>query len=481
MRKILNGLKIGIKFTFLCVIAIVVILYCSSVLRIKKTELPNDTTNKVAGFYALKENSMDVLFLGTSHAYYAFNPGVFYERTGLNSYVFAGECQPIGVTYHYFIEALKTQKPKLVILDLFSLLPSSQGCQTSGIIQKNLEDLKTSENKFKALNLLEDEGERFNAKFDLMLYRNRWSTIEDDEWIYPLETHFNSNFGYTAGWPGSNEVFERPVYYTSEQQKPIDEQLSYLEYIVSLAKDNNIELILFKTPFYEEIEDFKTMNMLQEFACLHELPILDMNLDYNKYDFRFDEDGDVWHCNVRGAVKVTNFIAEYINSYYEIESNDAQLYISDYEDLYFSTLQTLFWTLKDVEQLSKIIDYTDLTLIVTYPGYEKTVVKEKEQKALYNLGIDLNFEEESQNHYVAVISHKQILEKMSSVQAIEYTGSWQDHYVFVDTSFDQHTSIDDKEMTVDQKGINIVILDNFTKKVVGSICINTVEEFKIDY
>jgi len=89
--------------------------------------------------------------------------------------------------------------------------------------------------------------------------------------------------------------------------------------------------------------------MLQEFACLHELPILDMNLDYNKYDFRFDEDGDVWHCNVRGAVKVTNFIAEYINSYYEIESNDAQLYISDYEDLYFSTLQTLFWTLKDVK------------------------------------------------------------------------------------------------------------------------------------
>ena len=62
--------------------------------------------------YALEEYSMDILFMGTSHTYYGFNPSVIYEKTGLNSYVFAGECQPMSITYHYFKEALKTQSPK---------------------------------------------------------------------------------------------------------------------------------------------------------------------------------------------------------------------------------------------------------------------------------------------------------------------------------------------------------------------------------
>ncbi len=481
MRLILNGMKILIKAMLLCLIAVGVILYCSAALRIKKIELPNDTSNKVAGFYALEENSMDVLFLGTSHSYYAFNPAVFYERTGLNSYVFAGECQPIGVTYHYFIEALKTQKPKVVVLDLFSLLPSSQGCQTSGIIQKNLEDLKTSGNKFKALDLLEDEEERFNAKFDLMLYRSRWSEIEEEEWLYPLSDHFNPTFGFTSGWPGSNDVFERPVYYTTNQKRPIESQLSYLEYIVSLAKENDIELILFKTPFYEEEEDFKTMNMLAEFAYLHEIPILDMNLDYNKYDFKFDVDGDVWHCNVRGAIKVTNVIAEYINEHFDIESVNADIYRQEYQDLYFSTLQTFCWTLKDADQLSKFIDYTDLTMIISYPGFDHTAVTDQNQKNLYDLGLELNLKKEAGIKYVAVISHRQILDSIKSQDELEYVGTWQDHYVFINTSFEQHTSIDDLEMTVDQKGINVVIIDNFTKKVVGKICIETVDEFEISY
>lgn len=481
MRKILLGIKIFIKAGLLCLIAAGVILYCSAALRIKKLELPNDTSNKVAGFYALEENSLDVLFLGTSHSYYAFNPGVFYERTGLNSYVFAGECQPIGVTYHYFIEALKTQKPKVVVLDLFSLLPSSQGCQTSGIIQKNLEDLKMSRNKFKALDLLEDPEERFNAKFDLMLYRNRWSSIEEEEWLYPLSRHFNAQFGFTSGWPGSNEVFERPAYYTSDQQRPIESQLSYLEYIVSLAEENEIELILFKTPFYEELEDFKTMNMLAEFAYLHNVPILDMNLDYEQYDFRFDEDGDVWHCNVRGAIKVTNVLAEYINENLNVEPVHPELYREDYQDLYFSTLQTFYWTLKDLKQFSKFIDYTDLTLIVSYPGFDRTVVNDKNQQLLYDLGIELNFKTESDLKYVSVISHRQILDSIKSQDEIEYAGSWLDHYIFINTSFEQHTSVDDKEMTADQKGINVVVIDNFTKRVVGAFCIKTVDEFEIAY
>lgn len=128
-----------IKLIFLIGCIICMVLYASAVVRPKYEELPNDLTAKIKGFYALEDNTMDVLFMGTSHTYYGFNPSILYKETGLSSYVFAGECQPISVTYHYLVEALKTQSPSLVVLDVFALLPTSYKCQNNGIIKKNLE------------------------------------------------------------------------------------------------------------------------------------------------------------------------------------------------------------------------------------------------------------------------------------------------------------------------------------------------------
>ena len=166
MKKILSL----IKFLLLMGMMLCFVIYLSAVFRPRKTDFPNDTTRKVSGFYALEEYSMDILFMGTSHTYYGFNPSVIYEKTGLNSYVFAGECQPISVTYHYLVEALKTQKPKLIVLDVFALLPSANKCQTDGIIKVNVENLKFSRNKIDALKLIKNENLWENL-LDVSIYK----------------------------------------------------------------------------------------------------------------------------------------------------------------------------------------------------------------------------------------------------------------------------------------------------------------------
>ena len=93
MKKIIELLKLItslLKFVILAALMACLVLYLSAVVRPRKDELPNDTSKKVSGFYALEENSLDILFMGTSHTYYGFNPSVIYENTGLSSYVFAG-------------------------------------------------------------------------------------------------------------------------------------------------------------------------------------------------------------------------------------------------------------------------------------------------------------------------------------------------------------------------------------------------------
>ena len=71
--------KAGYKLIILIAFTIVVALFASKMVRpASYTEIDN-TKNKVDGFYALQDNSIDVLVMGTSHAYSAINPGILYH------------------------------------------------------------------------------------------------------------------------------------------------------------------------------------------------------------------------------------------------------------------------------------------------------------------------------------------------------------------------------------------------------------------
>lgn len=65
MKKTIQFL---IKCLLLILIACMLMTYFSIVLRPKYYEAPDDTTNKTEGFYALEKNSLDALFLGSSHS-----------------------------------------------------------------------------------------------------------------------------------------------------------------------------------------------------------------------------------------------------------------------------------------------------------------------------------------------------------------------------------------------------------------------------
>ena len=79
-------MKKTIQFIFKCILLVItaclLMTYFSIVLRPKYYEAPDDMTNKTEGFYALEKDSLDVLFLGSSHSYYAFNPAIIWKKKG---------------------------------------------------------------------------------------------------------------------------------------------------------------------------------------------------------------------------------------------------------------------------------------------------------------------------------------------------------------------------------------------------------------
>ena len=56
-------------------------------------------------FYELEDDSVDVLFLGSSHVFETYNTSVLWDEYGIASYVLGGSVQPMWNTYFYMKEA----------------------------------------------------------------------------------------------------------------------------------------------------------------------------------------------------------------------------------------------------------------------------------------------------------------------------------------------------------------------------------------
>ena len=65
-------------------------------------------------FYSLPNNSLDVLFVGSSHAYVTFNPDIVDTTLHVRSFNLGGPAQTPITTYYVLKEALRFQRPRVV-------------------------------------------------------------------------------------------------------------------------------------------------------------------------------------------------------------------------------------------------------------------------------------------------------------------------------------------------------------------------------
>ena len=71
----------------------------------------------MVNFYEQPQNSVDVLLVGTSMFYSGVNTNVLWAEYGIPAYNLFSEEQTFWISYYMIREALKTQQPKVILLD----------------------------------------------------------------------------------------------------------------------------------------------------------------------------------------------------------------------------------------------------------------------------------------------------------------------------------------------------------------------------
>lgn len=352
-------------------------------------------------FHNLPEDSMDVIVLGSSHAQYSFSPTFFYEDTGLYAYTLGSACQPLEVSYQMLREALKTQSPKLVILETYTATPLRSACEADSCYVTAEYQMRGME-KINTINYLPDE-KAASYRNDFMNYHNDWRTKESFDFLFeeddksidqsfgyiPLE----SDYRYDNWWHNS-------VFNDRSSDVELDElDLESLNNILNLCRENDIELLMYFVP----------MDMLDELNQKYRYKVWgycdENNVKYvdfadlsNELDYRIPIHNDGFHSRVTGASITTSYLANFIKENgYEFSHSDNGLL----NDLYNYYIDYYSYALLNGEHnpdkyLNRIVKYPYLKLV----RYQGTVLNRRLKDVFNDMGLlDLN---EGENYYAII-------------------------------------------------------------------------------
>ena len=283
-----------------------------------------ESTVIVKGYSLLNNNSIDVLFLGASQTFYAVDAGKLTNEYNISSYDFASTSQRITITPYYLSEALKTQNPKLAMVEVCHIFDSNQSIDTK-VLSWNYSPTPPSILKYQSVyNVLDGDAiKAFEYTYvPLLLYHDRWSSINDKrhggehdiDFVFHPENYIDSS---SRGFIAHDRIEKREIVFEKSDNslKNIPaENVNAIHIIKEICSKNNIELVFFKAPASNWTQG--ESQSVKQFMRENKLIFVDLN-DYLKeigingeMDF-FDKK----HLNNSGAEKTTDYLAKIIPQY----------------------------------------------------------------------------------------------------------------------------------------------------------------------
>lgn len=314
-------------FLFVCILFIMVsnlgIIMRSKLLT---GESPTPITTWVDEFYALPRNSVDIIYLGTSASFCSVNPVQIFNETGISSYSLCTSRQNIHASRAYLEEALKTQTPKLVLLNVnnfyFDRAEESWNRYT-------YDSLKFSYNKFSNLSeSMNPEESIISYVFPILRFHDRWKELKCSDfqyWNHSYVSKTRTYMGYSPRW-SINEIDTTYFFNgaaTSAQEISTTVKTAVAS-IYELCAANNIQLIFWKAPEADQHREYNVA--VSDLAAILGVEYWDLStlegIDIHT-DFLDDR-----HLNDNGSQKISHELSKRFR-YMDIEWSLPDQEISD--------------------------------------------------------------------------------------------------------------------------------------------------------
>jgi len=319
------------------IVLVMILTLLSAIFNVKSVDTW-PSSRVTCGFYEEPENSLDVLYLGTSHVMCGVSPMRIWQEQGITGYSIATERQYMGLTYYWLQEAFKYQSPKLVVLDAMTLFawPFSDFESRQ---RKALDYMKMSSVKRDAIKAICDyseDADPLSYYIPFVAYHDRWSMLTESDFTFPFEDKKYLNKGFYMCYEGIGTEFSAPFYTSAGSLSPLSQAtLDYFHLIRQLCDENGAELLLVQMPRSVEwtVEKHdKVVSMAEAYG----FNFLDLGTGEALEDLRFNPPMDMydpWHVSSFGADKVSRALGEYIAANYKFDPHSQEIIDSWNADL----------------------------------------------------------------------------------------------------------------------------------------------------
>lgn len=161
-------------------IIIAIVLIGLNRLLLLKSE---DGINQLQAFYKQDNNTIDALFVGSSHVYCDISTGVLWDEYGIAGFDLGGAEAPSWTSYYHLKEALKTQRPQVIFyeISIASIRPTLYSPEFW--VEDNNYGMKWNINRIEMLraNTLEETFPKL--LFPLSAMHGRYNDLEENDFV----------------------------------------------------------------------------------------------------------------------------------------------------------------------------------------------------------------------------------------------------------------------------------------------------------
>jgi len=252
------------------------------------------------------ENTIDVMFFGSSLAYCDIVPPIIYENTGLTAYVMGGPTQSPAETYYYVRETLKTQSPQAIFIECTSAF-----FDKDRFAHVNVGYMPWGANRIAATFTCERD-EWKGLLFPIYSYHSRFLQPTDDINRKVFDSPTDGLCGYTFLTditPIYDETLNEDWKHAGETGI-IEKNLEYYKKISEYCAERGVKLVFYFTPVtdHAQPEDLQTLKSgLEQLECeaVYDYSHMARDIGIN-YETQWYDDT---HLNYSGAAEFSEFLS----------------------------------------------------------------------------------------------------------------------------------------------------------------------------
>ena len=385
-------------------------------------------------FYEQKK-PVDVLFMGTSHAYGGYQPMELYEKYGISAFNLATAGERFAVNYYSLLDAFEYHVPRVCVIDChgFEYGNEKNDPEVPTRCHGIFDGMPMSALKIRAVkDVLSDRPETWPEYFfPLYYYHNRWSELERQDFEDPAVNCYGKGgriFYGMANAPEPELVAEDDYVWED------DYSTEYAEKIVQLCREKGVDVYFMCIPFPCDAKAQRVLNRAKRLEERYD------NCTYINLMNHADEIGFDYGCcmsdmgshvSFTGATRLTDYIGEYLKERYDFTDYrtgaDAAEWEQEYTDYtaYMDRLREKCETYQDY--LDKV--FTPAYSYAVYVSDMKTANSDKMLGKLIKKEDERDLAESAEGSYYfsnlnGDICEESGIEAKDTVFGAEYAGSY---------------------------------------------------------